>query len=442
LAITLSRRHREWYSLTGRPFFGKLCEWKEAPAMPESMDIPQASVVIPTYNRSDELRKTLETMTEQDIDPSRFEVIVADDGSSDDTVDVMKSFAGRLRLKYYFQADEGFRAGAARNGGARLAAAPILIFLDSGTLAGPGLVSAHLAVHAASEERCAVFGYCYGYDAFRDEVWMPDGFDTLRPAETVERYREHELFADIRELVYARFGSDAMKWPLPWLYFFTMNCSMPVEDFWAAGGFDEMFRSWGVEDIELGYRLYRNGSTMIMSRDAWTLEVPAERPVKRLIYSLMRNGRQFLDKSREPYIEVLQDAYLSIRLATVMDEALELEQWMLRVRELDVEAEIEAAAAGLAAGTRLVIFGCGPSVPRSLPSSALLDFDADLLARATVDGTHAGHHAIGLRTALPTKSADVVIVTSRLSGLWDRYGSQIMREAGRVGRRVVVTTRP
>jgi glycosyltransferase involved in cell wall biosynthesis len=410
--------------------------------MPESMDIPQASVVIPTYNRSDELSQTLETMTEQDIDPSRFEVIIADDGSSDDTVDVMKSFAGRLRLKYYFQADEGFRAGAARNGGARLAAAPILIFLDSGTLAGPGLVSGHLAVHAASQERRAVFGYCYGYDAFRDEVWVPEGFDTLRPTEIVQRYHENELFADIRELVYARFGSNPMKWPLPWLFFFTMNCSMPVDDFWAAGGFDEMFRSWGVEDIELGYRLYNNGSTMILSRDAWTVEVPAERPVKRLIYSLMRNGRLFLDKSREPHIEVLQDAYLSIRLGTVMDEALELEQWTLRARELDVEAEIETATAGLAAGTRIAIFGCGPSVPRSLPSAALLDFDADLLARATADGTHTGYHAIGLRTALPTNSADVVIVTSRLSGLWPRYGNQIMHEAGRVGQRVVATTRP
>jgi glycosyltransferase involved in cell wall biosynthesis len=410
--------------------------------MPESMDIPQASVVIPTYNRSDKLSKTLETMTEQDIDPSRFEVIIADDGSSDDTVDVVKSFAGRLRLKYYFQEDEGFRAGAARNGGARLAGAPILIFLDSGTLAGPGLVSAHLAVHAASEERRAVIGYCYGYDAFREDLWVPDSFDTLRPTEIVRRFHENEKFADIRELDYARFGGDPMKWPLPWLFFFTMNCSVPVEDFWAAGGFEEMFRSWGVEDIELGYRLYHNGSTLILSRDAWTIEVPAERPVKRLLYSLMRNGRLFLDKSREPHVEVLQDAYLSIRLGTVMDEGLELERWMLQARDLDVRAEIEAAAAGLAAGARLVIFGCGPSVPRSLPSAALLDFDADLLVGATADGTHTGYHAIGLRTALPTKSADVVIVTSRLGGLWPRYGSQIMREAGRVGQRVVLTTRP
>jgi glycosyltransferase involved in cell wall biosynthesis len=410
--------------------------------MPESADTPQASVVIPTYNRSDKLSQTLETMIEQDIDPSRFEVIVADDGSSDDTAEVVRSFAGRLRLKYYSQQDEGFRAGAARNGGARLAAAPILIFLDSGTLAGPGLVSGHLAVHAASKERRAVIGYCYGYDAFGEDLWVPESFDTLRPAEIVRQHHDNAGFADIREIDYVRFGSDPMKWPLPWLFFFTMNCSVPAADFWAAGGFDEMFRSWGVEDIELGYRLYHNGSVMVLTREAWTIEVPARRPVKRLLYSLMRNGRLFLDKAREPYIELLADAYLCIRLAYVMDESLELERWTREARELDVQAEIKEAAAGLAAGTSLAIFGCGPSVPPWLPSAALLDFDADLLAQATADGAHTGYHAIGLHTALPAKSADVVIVTSRLSGLWHRFGDQIMREAGRVGRRVIVTKRP
>jgi glycosyltransferase involved in cell wall biosynthesis len=410
--------------------------------MPESMDTPQASVVIPTYNRSDKLSKTLETMTEQEIDPSRFEVIVADDGSTDDTVDVVKSFAGRLRLKYYFQEDEGFRAGAARNGGARLAAAPLLIFLDSGTLAGPWLVSGHLAAHAASEGPRAVIGYCYGYDAFREDLWVPESFDTLRPAEIVRLNRDNVNFADIRELDYARFGYDPARWPLPWLFFFTMNCSVPAKDFWAAGGFDEMFRSWGVEDIELGYRLYQNGSTMVLIRDAWTIEVPAERPVKQLLYSLMRNGKLFLDKAQDPYIELLADAYLNIRLGSVMDESLELERWTEEARELDVHAEIKAAAAGLPACSKLAIFGCGPSVPPGLPSAALMDFDADLLAQATAGGPHTGYHAIGLHTALPSKSADVVIVTSRLNGLWPSFGDQIMREAGRVGQRVVVTTRP
>lgn len=404
--------------------------------------IPQASVIIPTYNRCDNLSKTLETMTEQDIDPREFEVIVADDGSSDRSADVVSLFAGRLRLKYCFQEDEGFRAGAARNAGARLAAARTLIFLDSGTLAGPSLVSGHLAVHAGSEERCAVIGYCYGCGPVDEDPWVPDSFHALRPTELVRRHGDDRRFADTRERDYAQIGSDPMKWPLPWFYFFTLNCSVPADDFWAAGGFDEMFRSWGVEDVELGYRLYRNGSTMVVSREAWTIEMPVRRPVKALLYSLMRNGRLFLDKFREPDIELLVDGYLGMRLSTTMSESYALQCWTREARALEVRAEIEAAAAGLAADARVAVFGCGPSVPDWLPPAVLADFDADLLARAVTGGKHTGYHAIGLRTALPSRSADVVIVTSRLGGLWASHGDQIMREASRVGRRVVLTSRP
>jgi validoxylamine A glucosyltransferase len=409
--------------------------------MNDFADIPQASVIIPTYNRRDELGKTLETLTEQDIDLSRFEVIVADDGSSDGSSDVALLFAERLRLKYCFQEDDGFRCGAARNAGARLAAAPVLIFLDSGTLAGPGLVSGHLAAHAGGEERRAVIGYCYGCSQYSEDPWVPDSFHLLRPAEIARRYGGDQRFEDIREPDYARIGSDPMKWPLPWFYFFGMNCSALAGDFWAAGGFDERFRSWGVEDVEFGYRLHRNGVTMVLSREAWTIEMPAERSVKGLLYSLMRNGRLFLDKFREPDIELVVDGYLGPRLGTIMSESEALHRWTQEARALEVRPEIEAAAAGLDADARVAVFGCGPSVPDWLPPAVLADFDAGLLARALADGKHAGHHAIGLRTALPSNSADVVIVTSRLAGLWDTHGDQIMHEAARVGRRVVLAGR-
>jgi glycosyltransferase involved in cell wall biosynthesis len=407
--------------------------------MPKSADTPQASVVIPTYNRRDELGKTLATLTEQDVDPRGFEVIVADDGSSDDSADVARSFAGRLRLKYYFHEDEGFRVGSTRNAGARLADAPVLIFLDSGTLAGPGLVRSHLSVHAASTERRAVMGYCYGYNGLRETPWAPDSFDALRPAEIVQRYGDCQQFADVREYDFSRIGGDPMKWALPWIHFYTLNCSIPTADFRSVGGFDEMFHSWGVEDLELAYRLYQSGSAIVLSRDAWAIEFPSERPAKQLVYSLMRNGRLFLDKFREPYVEILADVYQSVRLTTILDEGAALERWTREAHDLDVREEIEAAAVGLPADARIVVFGCGPSVPDWLPPATLLDFDAGLLAKATAGGRHAGHHAIGLRTAVASKSADTVIVTSRLSGIWDWYGERIMREASRIGRSVVRT---
>ena len=400
------------------------------------MSDPAISVIIPTYNRRDELRQSLETLTGQELPAAQFEVIVADDGSSDDSAEVAASFDGLLRLKYVWQQDLGYRAAAARNFGARQATAPIFAFLDCGTLAGPGFVGGHLAAHSAPGRR-AVLGYCYGYDGLRKEKWVPDSFGTVSLPEVVRRNVDDPLFQDIRHSEFERVGFDFMKFAVPWSYFTTMNCSMRAAEFWAVGGFDEMFKSWGMEDTELGYRLCHNGVAFTLSLDAWTIEAPIDREVKRRLGSLMRNARMFHDKFREPFVELLVDGLRNLELNTMQADSAMLDHWTEQARELDVTAEIESALRELPTGARVVVFGCGGSVAASLPPAALLDFDAALLAKATADGRHVGYHAIGLRTELAAKSADAVIVTSRLRGLWPRYGERLLAEAHRVGRHVL-----
>jgi glycosyltransferase involved in cell wall biosynthesis len=403
------------------------------------MGEPAVSVIIPTYNRRDELRQTLEALAAQEFPAAEFEVIVADDGSSDDSAEVAASFDGPLRLKYVWQEDLGFRAAAARNFGARQAAAPIFAFLDCGTLAGPGFVGGHLAAHSAPGRR-AVLGYCYGYDGLREKKRVPDSFGTVSLPEVVRRNADDPLFQDIRHSEFARVGFDLTKFAVPWAYFTTMNCSMRAAEFWAVGGFDEMFKSWGMEDTELGYRVCRNGLALTLSLDAWTIELPIDREVKRRLGSLMRNARMFHDKFREPFVELLADGLRNLELTTMESDATMLARWTEQARELDVTAEIGSALRDLPAGASVAVFGCGGPVPASLPPATLVDFDAALLAKATADGRHAGHHAIGLRTGLAAKSADAVIITSRLRGLWPRFGERITAEAHRVGRRVLAAS--
>ena len=403
------------------------------------MGEPAVSVIIPTYNRRDELRQTLEALAAQEFPAAEFEVIVADDGSSDDSAEVAASFDGPLRLKYVWQEDLGYRAAAARNLGARQAAAPIFAFLDCGTLAGPGFVGGHLAAHSAPGRR-AVLGYCYGYDGLREKKRVPDSFGTVSLPEVVRRNADDPLFRDIRHNEFARVGFDLMKFAIPWTYFTTMNCSMRAAEFWAVDGFDEMFKSWGMEDTELGYRLCRNGVALTLSLDAWTIELPVDRAVMLRLGSLMRNVCMFHDKFREPFVELVADGLCHLELATTEADAAMLAHWTEQARDLDVAAEIESALRDLPTGARVVVFGCGGSVPASLPPAALLDFDAALLAKATADGRHVGYHAIGLRTELAAKSADAVIVTSRLRGLWPRYRERITAEAQRVGRRVLAAS--
>ena len=402
------------------------------------MGEPALSVIIPTYNRRDELRQTLEALAAQDFPAAEFEVIVADDGSSDGSAEVAASFDGPLRLTYVWQDDLGYRAAAARNLGARQAAAPVLAFLDCGTLAGPGFVGGHLAAHAAPGRR-AVAGYCYGFDSLRKDKWVPDSFGTVSLPEVVRRNADAPQFLDIRHSEFERVGFDLMKFAVPWSHFATANCSMRATEFWAVGGFDEMFKAWGMEDTELGYRLFHNGVALSLSRDAWTIELPVDRAVKRRLGVLLRHARMFHDKFPEPFVELLADEMRNFELDALEADSVLLGRWTEQARGLEVAAEVESALGELQAGASVAVFGCGGTVPAALPPAALVDFDAALLAKATADGRHAGHHAIGLRTPLPAKSVDAVIVTSRLRGLWPRFGKRITAEAQRVGRRVLGT---
>jgi glycosyltransferase involved in cell wall biosynthesis len=407
------------------------------------MGTPAISVIIPTYNRRDELRQTLETLTRQEYPVTEFEVIVADDGSSDDSAEVAASFGGQLRMQYVFQEDLGYRAGAARNAGARLATAPVLAFLDSGTLAGPGFVRGHLNAHSAPGRR-TVIGYCFGYQVFREKQWVPDSLATASLADVVRDYADDPQFRDLRHGEWERAGFDLARLAIPWVFFYTMNCSVTAADFWAVGGFDEVFRTWGTEDIELGYRLHRDGAAITLSRDAWTVELPGDGTVNRRLYSIMRNVRIFLRKFREPFVELYAESVLGMGLGTLEADAPAFADWARQARQLNVADEIAAAVQGLPTGSSVAVFGCGGSVPATLPPAELCDFDAALLAQAVgatpaAGGRHTGHHAIGLRTELAASSVDAVIVTSRLRGLWPRYGERITAEANRVGRRVLVT---
>lgn len=89
---------------------------------------PKISVIIPTFNRADKLRVCLNSLVSQVF--KEFEVLVCDDGSDDDTADVVHSFSGRLDILYLYSKNTGGPA-APRNRGLLSARAPYVAFLDS-----------------------------------------------------------------------------------------------------------------------------------------------------------------------------------------------------------------------------------------------------------------------------------------------------------------------
>ncbi|MDQ7810298.1 glycosyltransferase [Amycolatopsis sp. A133] len=400
---------------------------------------PQVSVVMPTYNRCELLRSQLAQLTRQTLPATEFEVVVADDGSSDGTRAVVASFEDELRLKYCFQEDLGNRVGTARNAGAAAAAAPVLVFLDTGPLFGTDFVAQHLALHRDPAHRRAIVGYAHGYNPEKTMTWVNDEVARLGPEGTVARYADDPEFRDVRYGLFEEIGFDLSRRLAPWQLFFSLNISMRAEDFHAVGGFDEAFNgAWGAEDLELGFKLFRSGVEFRLSFDAWVIDVPHERDLFDLREQLYRQFLVLLDLHREPLFEIGCALTAHHLLWSWEADYGALLAWEREAAGRSVAAEIADALGDLPPGTSIAVFGAGGELPPGAPPMTVLDFDRALVDRAAAGSVHTGHHALGLRTPLADASVDVVVVTSRLAGLWDRWSRDLLAEARRVGRDVRV----
>ncbi len=105
----------------------------------------ELSVVIATHDRRELLRRCLEALTRQTQDPSTFEVIVAVDGSSDGSAEMVEALRTPYRLRLLKLEKQGH--AVAQNAALALAAAPICLLLDDDVIASPELVSAHIEGH-------------------------------------------------------------------------------------------------------------------------------------------------------------------------------------------------------------------------------------------------------------------------------------------------------
>ncbi len=92
------------------------------------MNEPLVSIVIPTFNRPDQLAGCIGSICALEYPPNRFEVIVVNDGGPDDTEDVVRQFSPTLSIRYHRTRHGG--PAAARNYGARSARGRFLVFLD------------------------------------------------------------------------------------------------------------------------------------------------------------------------------------------------------------------------------------------------------------------------------------------------------------------------
>lgn len=194
------------------------------------------SLIIPTHNKLALLRRTLASLERQTIPFAGFEVVVIDDGCTDETPAYLAGYTGPLKLRGVRNPANRGRA-AARNAGLRVAGGELVVFLDDDMEVVPEFLAAHRAFHAGAAE---TGGARVGIG---NVVNAPEVTDS-----PIVRYMSTRGAQKIQ-------GRGA----LPWKYFSTNNASVRRVDLDRVGLFDEEFVTYGFEDLELGYRLHASG---------------------------------------------------------------------------------------------------------------------------------------------------------------------------------------
>ncbi|MBA4378457.1 MAG: hypothetical protein C0395_07355 [Gemmatimonas sp.] len=187
------------------------------------------TVVIPSRDKLPLLQRTLAALWDQDLPAESWDVVVVDDGSRDGTGAWLAEESARRQGRLTVVAPpRNVGRAAARNLGARAATAAAVLFLDDDIVAPPGLLSAHLAIlarHPGDGTIGLVRTACDVIDA------------------------PHFHYLDTRGV------AKAVGDTVPARYLVTQNTAVPRDAFLAVGGFDESFRAYGFEDMDLGFRL-------------------------------------------------------------------------------------------------------------------------------------------------------------------------------------------
>ena len=204
--------------------------------------MPLFSFIIPVFNRPNEVEELLQSLTQQTVDSSMFEVIVVEDGSQITCKEVCERFSEQLNLHYYYKENSG--PGQSRNYGADKSCGEYYIVLDSDVVL-PETYMQHV-LDEIKREPCDAFG-------------GPD--------------RAHHDFSPIQKAIsysmtsfFTTGGIRGGKKKLDKFYPRSYNMGIKSDVYKALNGFSKM--RFG-EDIDFSIRIFDNGYSCRLFPEAW-----------------------------------------------------------------------------------------------------------------------------------------------------------------------------
>jgi glycosyltransferase involved in cell wall biosynthesis len=221
----------------------------------------QVSIIIATYNWHNALDIILDNLSRQVKKRNDIEIIIADDGSTPETREVIK----RHQLKFshiihVWHEDDGFRKAKILNQAVAGARGEYLIFLDGDCIPFPDFIAEHLRIKEA------------GYMIAGNRILLSPKFSQqiLANPQIVNNIVKWRLFnwlfakltKSVNKLLPAlRLGNGKWRYRRSnnWKYPKGCNFAVARADFMQVNGFDESFSGWGHEDADLFVRLLHSG---------------------------------------------------------------------------------------------------------------------------------------------------------------------------------------
>ena len=228
------------------------------------------SIIVATYNRVDALSLVLQSLENQG--DKNFEVIIADDGSGNDTKEFIAQFTAnsKITIKHVWHEDKGFRLALIRNLASASASGDYLIFLDGDCIVQPDFVARH--------RELAQKGYLV--TGSRILLSEPLTKELLTwPKWSFARFRENLISKRLH-------GGINKYWPLKiklgngswrdykkfiWRRIKGCNLACWKADAAAINGFDETMTGWGHEDADFVFRMQHHG--IHRKSGSWSTEV-------------------------------------------------------------------------------------------------------------------------------------------------------------------------
>jgi glycosyltransferase involved in cell wall biosynthesis len=257
----------------------------------------RTAVIVTTYNRLDALAAVLDGYAAQDT--LDFELIVADDGSTGDTRELIGRYEKKapFALRHVWQEDRGFRAAAIRNRALASAAADYVIFSDGDCVPGRAFVRRHRALAEPGF-------FLAGSRILLSERFTSEVLARRLPIHSWDApaWIAARLRGDVNRLLpLLRVPDNALRKSSPrqWRGARTCNLSAWRGDLLRVNGLDESYSGWGLEDSDLVIRLFHAGVKHKSARFAapvfhlWHREQDRGRlpENQRLLQDLLRSGR-------------------------------------------------------------------------------------------------------------------------------------------------------